>query len=48
MTFKELMDRLKAAKNTLDLITVELDAIAAAQKGSITPQELNQLLLKVG
>ena len=44
MTFKELMERLKASKDTLELITVELDAIAAARKGSITTQERDQLI----
>jgi hypothetical protein len=44
MTFKELMERLKAAKNTLEYITVELDAIAAARNGSITTQERDQLV----
>ncbi|MFZ0853128.1 MAG: hypothetical protein WAO08_28510 [Hyphomicrobiaceae bacterium] len=44
MTFKELMERLKAAKNTLEYITVELDAIAAARNGSITTQERDQLI----
>ena len=44
MTFKELMERLKAAKDTLELITVELDAIAAARNGSITTQERDQLI----
>ena len=43
MTFKELMERLKAAKSTLEYITVELDAIAAARQGSITTQERDQL-----
>ena len=38
MTFKELMERLKAAKSTLECMTVELDAIAAARNGSITTQ----------
>ena len=44
MTFKELMDRLKAAKDSLEYITVELDAIAAARRGSITTQERDQLI----
>ena len=44
MTFKELMERLKAAKDTLECITVELDAIAAARHGSITIQERDQLI----
>ena len=44
MAFKELMERLKAAKNTLEYITVELDAIAAARNGSITTQERDQLI----
>ena len=44
MTFKELMERLKAAKDTLEYITVELDAIAAARNGSITTQERDQLI----
>jgi len=44
MTFKELMERLKAAKNTLEYITVELDAIAAARNGSIITQERDQLI----
>ena len=44
MTFKELMERLKAAKNTLECITVELDAIAAARNDSITTQERDQLI----
>jgi hypothetical protein len=44
MTFTELMERLKAAKDTLEYITVELDAIAAAQHGSITTQERDQLI----
>jgi hypothetical protein len=44
MTFKELMERLKAAKNTLEYITIELDAIAAARCGSITTQERDQLI----
>jgi hypothetical protein len=39
MSFKELMERLKAAKITLEYITVELDAIAAARIGTITTQE---------
>jgi hypothetical protein len=44
VTFKELMDRLKAAKDSLEYITVELDAIAAARRGSITTQERDQLV----
>jgi hypothetical protein len=44
MTFEELMERLKAAKNTAEYITVELDAIAAASNGSITTQERDQLI----
>ena len=44
MTFTELMERLKAAKNTLECLTVELDAIAAASYGSITTQERDQLI----
>ena len=44
MTFKELMQRLKAAKNTAEYITVELDAIAAASYGSITTQERDQII----
>ena len=44
MTFTELMERLKAAKDTLDYLTVELDAIAAARTGSITTQERDQLI----
>jgi hypothetical protein len=44
MTFKELMERLKAAKSTLEYVTVELDAIAAARNGSITTQERDQLI----
>lgn len=44
MTFKELMQRLKAAKNTAECIVVELDAIAAAHHGSITTQERDQLI----
>ena len=44
MTFKELMERLKSANNVLEYITVELDAIAAARKGSITTQERDQLI----
>ena len=44
MTFKDLMERLKAANNTLDYLTVELDAIAAARHGSITTQERDQLI----
>jgi hypothetical protein len=43
MTFKDLMERLKAAKSTLECITVELDAVAAA-RGSITTQERDQLI----
>ena len=44
MTFKELMQRLKAAKNTHECIMVELDAIAAARIGSITTQERDQFI----
>jgi hypothetical protein len=44
MTFEELMQRLKSAKNTAEYITVELDAIAAARNGSITTQERDQLI----
>ena len=44
MTFEELMQRLKAAKNTAEYIMVELDAIAAARNGSITTQERDQLI----
>jgi hypothetical protein len=44
MTFKELMQRLKAAKNTPEYIVVELDALAAARNGSITTQERDQLI----
>jgi hypothetical protein len=44
MTFKELMQRLKAAKNTPEYIVVELDALAAARNGSITIQERDQLI----
>ena len=44
MTFRELMERLKAATNALEYITVELDAIAAARNGSITTQERDQLI----
>jgi hypothetical protein len=42
MTFEELMQRLKAAKNTPEYIVVELDAMAAARNGSITTQERDQ------
>jgi len=38
------MERLKAAKSTLEYVTVELDAIAAARNGSITTQERDQLV----
>jgi hypothetical protein len=44
MTFEKLMERLKAAKSTLECITVELDAIAAARNGSITTHERAQLV----
>ena len=44
MTFKELMERLKVAKDTLECLTVELDAVAAARRGSITTQERDQLI----
>ena len=44
MTFKELMERLNAATNALEYITVELDATAAARNGSITTQERDQLV----
>jgi hypothetical protein len=44
MTFEELMQRLKSAKNTAEYITVELDAIAAARNGRITTQERDQLI----
>ena len=44
MTFKELMERLKAGTNNFNYITVELDAIAAARNGSITTQERDQLV----
>jgi hypothetical protein len=44
MTFKELMQRLKAAKNTPEYIVVELGALAAARNGSITIQERDQLI----
>ena len=46
MTFEELMQRLKSAKNTPEYITVELDAIAAARNGSITTQERDQLIVE--
>ncbi len=46
MTFKELMQRLKAAKNTPEYIVVELDALAAARNGSITTQERDQLIAR--
>jgi hypothetical protein len=44
MTYRELMQRLKAAKNTPEYIVVELDAMAAARNGSITTQESDQLV----
>ena len=44
MTFKELMERLKAAKTTLECVMVELDANAAERIGSITTQERDQLI----
>jgi hypothetical protein len=44
MTYKELMQRLKAAKNTPEYIAVELDALAAARNGSITTPECDQLV----
>jgi hypothetical protein len=44
MTYKELMQRLKAAKNSPEHIAVQLDAMAAARNGSITPQESKQLI----
>jgi hypothetical protein len=44
MTYKELMQRLKAANNTPEYIVVELDAVAAARNGSITTQERDQLV----
>jgi hypothetical protein len=44
MTFKELMERLRAAKSTAEYIMVELDAIAAARNGSITTQERDHLI----
>jgi hypothetical protein len=46
MTFEELMQRLKSAKNTSEYITVELDAIAAARNGSITTQERDRLIVE--
>jgi hypothetical protein len=46
MTFKELVQQLKAAKNTLECITVEFDAMAAARKGSITTQERDQFIVE--
>ena len=46
MTFKELMERLKAAKGTLEYITLELDAIAAARHGNITTQEHDRLIAR--
>jgi hypothetical protein len=39
-----MMQRLKAAKNTAECIVVELDAIAAAHRGSITTQERDELV----
>jgi hypothetical protein len=48
MTFKGLMQQLKAAKNPLECITVELDAMAAARKGSITTQERDELVTEIG
>jgi hypothetical protein len=44
MTFKELMQRLKAAKSSPELLAVQLDALAAARNGSITTQERDQLV----
>ena len=44
MTFEELMQLLKSAKNTAECIIVELDALAAARNGSITTQERDQLI----
>jgi hypothetical protein len=44
MTFNELIQRLKAAKDTPEYIVVELDALAAARNGSITTQERDQLI----
>jgi hypothetical protein len=47
MTYKELMQRLKAAKNSLEHIVVQLDARAAARNGSITVQECQQLIVEI-
>ena len=44
MTYKELMQRLKDAKNTPEYIAVELDALAAARNGNISTQERDQLI----
>jgi hypothetical protein len=38
------MQRLKAAKSIPEYIAVELDAIAAAHRGSITTQERDELV----
>ena len=46
MTFKELMQRLNAAKSSPEHIVVQLDARAAARNGSITVQECKQLIVE--
>ncbi len=46
MTYKELVQRLKAAKNNPEHIVVQLDARAAARNGSITVQECKQLIVE--
>jgi hypothetical protein len=46
MTYKELMQRLKVAKNSPEHIVVQLDAMAAARKGSITVQECKQFIFE--
>jgi hypothetical protein len=48
MTFNELMQRLKAANNTAEYITVELDAIALRATEASPHKNATSLLPKVG
>jgi len=48
MTFKALMQQLKAAKNPLECITVEFDAMAAARREASPHKNATSSLLKVG